>query len=360
MPKILLLLILTLSAVPVASQTAAQIEETYGKPTLAYSVTKHILMTPDFAADGQVCRMRFFPKRFDRNSVNLDKYLRFSELRWILNQVVPPSLRGDRKSWIALSNISGGRVDTNYEYEKVTFSFLYSLRFTIDPESWKNSEFVLLDDFPVPESELPKPLPPSESDFDKNTEAEFVTLQWNDRTCDKDVNQDLKRVAEIEQRFGKPQRIYAVGSYSSLSVDFAPDGQVCHAWLYPRSVSEDKSCLVDKLEFDNVKFFLNSFVPPQHRGMKQSVNFGATATVGSTAWTNYPYKNVLFTFTSALDPQKKPGSEPVLRKREFTFSASYPPPHKIKDRSPATYDFRRTDDIKIVTVRWLRRSCAAR
>ena len=36
MNKTLLLLILTISAVPVASQTLPEIEATYGKPTLAY------------------------------------------------------------------------------------------------------------------------------------------------------------------------------------------------------------------------------------------------------------------------------------------------------------------------------------
>jgi hypothetical protein len=59
----LLVLILMVSAVAVASQTVSEIEETHGKPTLAYSVTEHIWMTPDYAADGQVCRMRFYPKR---------------------------------------------------------------------------------------------------------------------------------------------------------------------------------------------------------------------------------------------------------------------------------------------------------
>jgi len=61
---------------------------------LAYSVSEHIWMTPDFAADGQVCRMRFYPKRFYRGTVYLSGYLAFPELKWILNDLVPPTSRG--------------------------------------------------------------------------------------------------------------------------------------------------------------------------------------------------------------------------------------------------------------------------
>ena len=58
--KVVLILIMLLTF-PVAGQTASEIEKSFGKPVLAYSVTERIWMTPDFAADGQVCRMRFHP-----------------------------------------------------------------------------------------------------------------------------------------------------------------------------------------------------------------------------------------------------------------------------------------------------------
>jgi hypothetical protein len=81
MSKTLLLLILTVAAIPVASQTVSEIEKTQGKPMRAYSVSEHIWMTPDFATDGQVCRMRFYPTRFYRGTVYLDGHLIFSELK---------------------------------------------------------------------------------------------------------------------------------------------------------------------------------------------------------------------------------------------------------------------------------------
>ena len=354
----LMLLILMFSAVHVESQTVSEIEKTQGKPTLAYSVSENIWMTPDFAADGQVCRMRFYPKRFDRKAVKLGGHLVFSELKSVLNQTVSPSLRGNKKTSFGFSNIGGGMVETVYEYENVTFTFLYSLRIKIDPKSLKQSDEVILDGFPV--TDLRKLLPPSESDFDDATKPEIVILRWNDRTCGEDNNRrlpDFRRVAEIEQRFGQPQEIYAVGSHTSMSAVFAADGQVCQLVLYPRRVSGNKSHLGLALFFDEVASFLNLFVPPEHRGLQQEVNFGTTATGGPAAWTTYPYENVYFTFISAFGPLSY--SESALRRGEFIFSIPYSPQPEIKDRSPSVHDFRRTDDAEFATVRWLQRTCVA-
>ena len=356
----LLLLIVMVAAVPVASQTVSEIEESHGKPTLAYSVSEQIWMTPDFAADGEVCRMRFYPKRFDRNAVKLGGHLTFSELKWILNQIVPPSLRGNRKTSSGLSTLGGGIVETYYEYEAVTFTFIYSLRIKIDPKSLKESgDFVVLDAFPL--TDLPKPPPPSESDFDNAPKAEIVILRWNDRTCGQFNNggsPNFQKVAEIEQRYGQPQKIYAVGSHTSMSADFAADGQVCKLWLYPRRVSGETSHLGNTLVFDELASFLNSFVPPEQRGMQQEVNFGTTATGGPAAWTTYPYENVSFVFISAFGPLRYNPSDPLLRRGEFIFSVPYSPQVEIRDRTPSKHDFRRTaQDTEIATVRWLQRTC---
>lgn len=355
----LLLLILTLSAVPVSGQTVSDIEKTLGKPTLAYSVTEHIWMTPDFASDGQVCRMRFYTKRVEGNTINLDGHLKSSELKSILNQIVPPSSRGNKKNLFDIGNFGGGIVEADYEYEKVTFTFVYSFRITIDVKALKQSgEVVPLDGFPV--TDLPKPSPPSESDFDNAGKPEIVILRWNDRTCIQDNKGETpERVAEIEQRFGQPQKIYSVGSYTSMSADYAADGQVCRMYLYPRRVSGSKSYLGTTLESVEVTNFLNSFVPPEQRGLQQEVNFGTTATGGPFAWTTYPYENVYFTFRSSWRPQKYNGS--ILRKGEFKFSIPYsdPPPPRIKDRSPSKEDFRLTGEAQMADVHWLQRTCVA-
>ena len=159
---------------------------------------------------------------------------------------------------------------------------------------------------------------------------------------------NYQRVAEIEQRFGQPQKIYSAGSHSSMSAEFAADGQVCQIWVYPRRVSGSGNYLGNKLEYGEVWSFLNSFVSPQDRGLKQELNFGTTATGGGSASTTYPYENVLFTFMTAFPLQKYSDSEHPLRKEEFRLSLPHPAQPDIKDRLPSKYDFRRTDDAEIV------------
>lgn len=356
----LLLITLVLSVTPVVGQTAAEIEETYGKPTLAYSVTQHIWMTPDFAANGQVCQMRFYPKRVGRDSAYLGGKLNSAELKWILNHIVPPSSRGNAKSLLGNGNIGGGTATANYEYEKVSFTLGFSINTNIDPKDLDKGELVDLDSA-IPAGELPKPTPTpaSESDFDRSPAPEIVILRWNDQTCDSDdkATPNEPKVAEIEQRFGQRQKIYSVGPYISMTLDFATDGQVCQMWLFPKRVSEDKNYLGNTLKFDDLRSFLNTLVPPEKRGLKQEVNFSTTATGAGLAWTTYPYENVFFTFWQGGRVSKSTFSEPLLRKGEFTFTVPYSTEPVIKDRQPSQDDFLRTSDTEIATIRWLRRKC---
>ena len=353
----LLLIIFVLSVAPVAGQTVAEIEATYGKPTLAYTVTEHIWMTPDFAADGQVCQMRFYPKRVNRGVPYLSGYLSHPELKWILNHFVPPSSRGNRKLSFGLGNLSGGVLQTNYEFEKVTVFFVSSLEIRIDPEALKSGEFVDLD-YPSGVGALPKPtpVPASEADFDESARRpEIVILRWNDRTCVEDNTNEMT-VAEIEQRFGQPQKIYSVGSFISMTPDFATDGQVCQMWLFPKRVSEANNYLGTKIEFDKLRFFLNTFVSPEQRGLKR-VNFGGTASTGRVAWTKYPYENVLFTFMIGTDHPKSTNSgPPPPRKSESPGSLEDTVRPAHANRLPSVDDFHRAD-TEIITVRWQRRTC---
>lgn len=47
---------------PSFSQTVSHIEQKFGKPIAVYSVSEHIWMTPEYATDGQVCRISLYPK----------------------------------------------------------------------------------------------------------------------------------------------------------------------------------------------------------------------------------------------------------------------------------------------------------
>ena len=358
----ILLILFILSVTPVAGQTVAEIEKAYGKPTLAYSVTERIWMTPDFAADGQVCQMRFYPKRVSGNTAYLGGRLNAAELKWILNNIVPPSARGKVKSPLGLADIGGGLAEAKYEYEKVTFTFANSFKLSIDPEALKNSRLIGID-FPIPDAELPKPTPTpaSESDFDRGVSPEIVILRWNDRTCAQDANarSNEPRVAEIEQRFGQPQKIYSVGSFISMTPGFAADGQVCQMWLFPKRVSGTNNYLGTSLEFNALRSFLNALVPPEQRGLQQVENFSTTATGGGLAWTTYPYENVSFTFWAGGRVSKSTSAEPLLRRGEFTFTIPYSPEPVIKDRQPSRNDFRPTENTEIVNVRWQRGTCVS-
>jgi hypothetical protein len=349
-----LFVIFVLCVTRVTGQTAAEIEEAYGKPTLAYSVTNNIWMTPDFAADGQVCRMRFYPKRVIRGVPFLSGYLSHAEMKWILNQIAPPSSRGNLKPGFGIGTFGGGVAEAEYEYEKVTFSFSHSANIRIDPEALKNSELVDLD-FPIPAGGLPKPTPrpASESDFDESGKPEIAVVRWNDRTCVEEDEPNELRLAEIEQRFGPPQKIYSVGTFISMTPVFATDGQMCQMWVFPKRVSGADNYLGTTLEFDKLRFFLNTLVPPEQRGLKQ-LSFGSIVNTGRVAWTTYSYENVEFTF---MNGPKSSGS---------TYSKP-PPPGKTlslvdsvrrapENRHPSADDFPRAE-TEIVNVRWQRRTC---
>jgi len=239
MRRLLLAFIFSICVIPVVAQTASELAKSYGKPTLAYSVTEHVWMTPDFAADGQVCRMRFYPKRADRETSYLGGHVDIGELQGFLNRLVPPASRGKKKPGFGMANLGGGVGQTEYGYENISLLFQFSLK--IDPDVKKNSGERVLLDLPGDPLVLPQELLPStDDDFQGNAFTEIVSLRWNDRTCAEDSKGRSKKnqtVAELEQQFGEPQKIYSVSSNISMMADFTVDGNVCRMRLFPKRVS---------------------------------------------------------------------------------------------------------------------------
>lgn len=266
-----LLLTFALCALPVQGQTVSEIKKAYGEPMLAYSVTEHIWMTPDFAADGQLCRMRFHPKRVYRDTIYADAHLNSHELKWILNQVAPPSTRGEKAIGFGMTTLGGGSATTEYEYEKVSFTFGSSVNFVLSADVLKKSDAVLLD-FWLDEAppQPPKPSPPSESDFDTSFDTEIVILRWNDRTCaedKKDALTDNPAVTLIERQFGQPQKIYSVSSFTSATTDFAADGEICEMRLFPKRVADVKSYLGTALNPEELQSFFKTLFPTEERNI---------------------------------------------------------------------------------------------
>ena len=183
MKKTLALVLVLLAGKYVYAQTAADIRAKYGKSVDVYSVSEHIWMTPEYAADGQVCRMRLYPKRISANMNYGAHNLPFNELRDVLNALVPVEIRGTKKQSFGATATGGGAAWTTYDYENVTFSFVsfFPAR-TFEGVILKRGEYV----FPPRES---KPLPtesnPSSNDFveRRSAQTEIVTVTWNGRNC---------------------------------------------------------------------------------------------------------------------------------------------------------------------------------
>lgn len=177
----LLVVVFGCCVTPAVGQTLSEIDREYGKPIYSYSVSQHIWMTPDYGSDGQVCRMRLYPKHIDSETEYLSPRLKFEELVGVLNNLVPLDRRGEKKDSFGLSDFGGGAAWTTYAYEKVTFVFTFSLR--LDP-SIKQPK---AESFPVNEvlARLPRKTPPSLDDFmpSKSTKIEIATILWNDRKC---------------------------------------------------------------------------------------------------------------------------------------------------------------------------------
>jgi hypothetical protein len=180
----LILLVFLVGAHHGYAQTATDLEAKYGKAVDGYSVSEHIWMKPEYAADGQVCRMRLSSKRVDTKTHSDSTKLPFNELRNVLNDLVPLETRGARKQGFGATNLGGGTAWTEYEYENVLFTFVSFFRLTSNPKL-NPQEFVLLDSNAEPTPEPVKHLTPDKDDFanSESTRTEIVTVRWTARNC---------------------------------------------------------------------------------------------------------------------------------------------------------------------------------
>jgi hypothetical protein len=79
------------------AQTSVDLEKKYGKPVISYRVSEHILMTPEYSTDGEVCMMRLHPRHYGSNINYISANLPFQELTQVLNELVPVQTRGKKK-----------------------------------------------------------------------------------------------------------------------------------------------------------------------------------------------------------------------------------------------------------------------
>jgi len=178
---ILLVVSLMIAAITTFGQRASDIETKYGKPTNAYSVSELIWMTPEYAVDGQVCRMRLYPKRISANTNYLVKELPFDDFRNVVDQLIPGDARGPKKQpFDAGWTTGGGSMWANFTYENVRITYSAGFTLAYDPTVLRRGDFV----FSVADTDT-KPLVKSDDDFllFHTSKVEIVTIDWLQRKC---------------------------------------------------------------------------------------------------------------------------------------------------------------------------------
>lgn len=177
----LAVVITVLNVVSAFGQSRAEIEAKFGQPVNAYTVSERIWMSPEYAADGQVCRMTFYPRRFSSTTNYLKNKLPFDEFRSVIDVIVPVAIRGAQKEPFRNGTWDGGGGVSwaNFIYERVTISYV---------AGWGDGplgmgEPVDLSSIEVTkEREKPKQTKEDFSRYSDST-AEIVTVQWRNRKC---------------------------------------------------------------------------------------------------------------------------------------------------------------------------------
>ncbi|MDT5060467.1 MAG: hypothetical protein QOH63_926 [Acidobacteriota bacterium] len=162
---------------PVLGQTALELEGKYGTPIIAYSVSEHLWMTPEFTNDGQICRARLYPARIsaDTNYLGVGDTLDLWELKDVLSQLTSPQMRGEKSQPFGMSLLLGQMAETIFTYKNVTFTFLSSLNFSSSKDSKKATPAQSKSENPMNSDEV------FGNSFVRS--AEIVTVSWADRTC---------------------------------------------------------------------------------------------------------------------------------------------------------------------------------
>jgi hypothetical protein len=167
------------------AQTPLDLQQKYRQPVMSYIVSEHILMTPEYTTDGQVCMMRLHPRHYASNVNYVSANLPFQELTRVLNELVPLRTRGAKKQPFDTGATGGGVEWMTYAYGNVEFSFVSP--FHLEPHSPnKRKEFVFtIEPRSVPPQSKPKPSTPSENDFapSQGLSLELVNIKWKSRPC---------------------------------------------------------------------------------------------------------------------------------------------------------------------------------
>jgi len=163
-------------------QSRMKIEAKFGRPVNAYKVSERIWMSPEYASDGKVCRMTFYPRRFSSTTTYLISQLSFNEFRSVIDAIVPVGIRGPQKGPFGNGhwNASDGGRWVNFVYERLTITYVAGL--SVNAALGMGEPVSLSDNEGTKEQEKPKRINEDFTLYGDST-AEIVTVQWNDRKC---------------------------------------------------------------------------------------------------------------------------------------------------------------------------------
>jgi hypothetical protein len=114
---------------------------------------------------------------------------------------------------------------------------------------------------------------------------------------------------EIEDKYGKPIKIYSVDDTVWMSVKYTSDGQACQMTLFPKRVSNDTVYFYGQLPFYELKRVLNDIAPQSERGNRGDW-WGLSLFLGGIENAIYDYEKVTISvkararFSTNKEPEK--------------------------------------------------------
>jgi hypothetical protein len=114
------------------------------KAVETYEVRPGILMLPNYASDGQVCRIELEKRHYSNEAAFLDSKIPHEVMIQIINELVPPNERGPLTMNFGteyMSEYSGNSVTTFAEYKNVSIDIYSEAKSAGDVVAlikWKN------------------------------------------------------------------------------------------------------------------------------------------------------------------------------------------------------------------------------
>ena|SRR5215467_945424 len=118
-PIPLTLFILLLCSAGAHAQTSAELDRKY-QPITNYEVRPGILMTAQYGADGQVCRMTVEPERASKDVINLEVSVNDDLVNAFVDEIAPPEVRGKPGKHDGMTFRAGQVAITIKDYEYIT------------------------------------------------------------------------------------------------------------------------------------------------------------------------------------------------------------------------------------------------